>query len=78
MVKSKYEIRTDLPSARTHHFESGPFSCFGYHCSARPGELDEDELATLCHIFLARLFFDRVVIGLSGRGSGPSQSGLPS
>ena len=62
MVKSKYEIRTDLPSARTHHFESGPFSCFGYHCSARPGELDEDELATLRHTFFV-IFVDRVVIG---------------
>ena len=80
MVESKYEIRTDLPSARARRFEYDERDIsptFGYHCSARPGELDEDELATLRHIFLARLFLDRVVVGPSGWGSGAPQSGLP-
>ena len=40
---------------------SGTFLLLGYHCSARPRELDEDELATLCHIFLV-VFVDRVVV----------------
>jgi len=31
---------------------------------ARPGELDEDELATLRRTFFARLFLDLVVVGL--------------
>ena len=69
MEKNKYEIRTDLPTTRAHRFESDErdlFACFGYHCSTRPGELDEDELGTLCHTFFARLFFDRVVVGSSG------------
>ena len=72
MVESKYEIRTDLPSARTRRFESEErvlSPAFGYHYLARPGELDEDELATLRHIFLARLFLDRVVVGLDGGDS---------
>ena len=64
MVESEYEIRTDLPSARAHRFESDEqdFSCIDYHCSARPGELDEDELVTLHHTFLV-IFVDRVVVG---------------
>ena len=32
--------------------------------------MDEEELATLCHIFLARLLLDRVVVGSSFWGSG--------
>ena len=69
--KIKYEISNDLPSARARRFESDERDlspAFGYHYSARPGELDEDELATLRHIFLAHLFLDRVVIGPSGWG----------
>ena len=64
--KSKYEIRTDLPSVRARRFESDERDlspAMFYQCSARPGELDEDELATLCHTFFARL---RVVVGSSG------------
>ena len=57
---------------------SGTFLLLDYHCLARPGELDEDELATLCHIFFARLFFDRVVVGLGSWDSGASQSACPS
>ena len=81
MVKSKYEIRSDLPSARARHFESDERDLFSYsvhHCSARTGELDEDELATLRHTFFARLLLDCVVEGSSGWGSGAPQSGLPS
>ena len=79
--KIKYEISTDLPSARAHRFESDErdFSpVLTYHCSARPGEVDEDELSTLCLTFFACLLLDRVVEGSSGWGSGESQSGLPS
>ena len=57
---------------------SGTFPLLGYHYSARPGELDEDELATLHHTFFARLFFDRVVVGPDGGDSGASQSACPS
>ena len=81
MVESEYEIRTDLPSARARHFESdgaGPLSCLGYHYTARPGELDEDELTTLRHIFFARLLFDRVVVGLGSWDSGASESACSS
>ena len=48
------------------------------HCSARPGELDEDELATLRHTFFARLLFDLVVVGFDSGDSGASQSACPS
>ena len=81
MVESKYEICTDLPSARACHFESDEWDlspAFGYHCSPHPGELDEDELATLCHTLFACLFLDHVVVGPSGWGSGVPQSGIPS
>ena len=44
---------------------SGTFLLLIYHCSARPGELDEDELATLCHTFFECFFFDCVVVGSS-------------
>ena len=77
MVESEYEIRTNLPSARARHFESDErdlspvvFTIARF----RPGELDEDELATLCHIFFARLLFDRVVVGLGSWDSGASES----
>ena len=53
----------------------GPFSYCVYHCSAHPGELDEDELATLRHTFFDRLLLDRVVVG-SDWGSDAPQSGL--
>ena len=43
-------------------WRAGPFSCCDYHCSACPGELDEDELVTLRHAFLV-IFVDRVVVG---------------
>ena len=59
-------------------WRAGAFSCCDYHCSARPGELNEDDLATLRHTFFAHLLFDRVVVGTSGWGSGAPQSGLPS
>ena len=58
MVKSKYEIRTDLPSARAHRFESDERDlspALTYHCSAHPRELDEAKLSTLRHTFLDRL-----------------------
>ena len=81
MVKCKYEIRTYLLSARARHFESDErdlspvvFTIARF----RPGELDEDELATLCHIFFAHLFFDRVVVGLGSGDSGASQITCPS
>ena len=56
---------------------SGTFLLLGYHCLARPEELDEDELATLRHIFLV-VFVDCVVVGSSGWGSGEPQSACPS
>ena len=56
---------------------SGTFLLLGYHCSARPRELDEDELATLRHTFFDHLLLDCVVVG-SDWGSGAPQSGLPS
>ena len=77
MVESKYEIRTDLPSARARRFESDEwdlFSCSVHHCSARTGKLDEDELATLRHTFFDRLLLVWVVVGTSGWGSGELQS----
>ena len=73
--KIKYEISTDLPSARARRFESDEwdlFSCSVHHCSARTGKLDEDELATLRHTFFDRLLLDRVVVG-----SGNGDSGAP-
>jgi hypothetical protein len=79
--KIKYEISTDLPSARARHFESDERDlspALTYHYSARPGEVDEDELSTLRHTFFYRRLLDRVVVGSSGWGSGEPQSGLPS
>ena len=64
--KIKYEIRTDLPSARARCFESDEWDlspALTYHCSARPGEVDGDELSTLRHTFFDRLLLDRVVVG---------------
>ena len=68
MMENKYEICTDLPLARARHFESderylSPALVTTYHCLAHPGELDEDELATLRHTFFACLLLDRVVVG---------------
>ena len=60
--KIKYEISTDLPSSRARHFESDERDlspALTYHYSARPGEVDEDELSTLRHIFFDRLLLDR-------------------
>ena len=56
----------------------GPFSCYDYQSSACPGELDEDELVTLCHTFFACLLFDRVVVGSGSGASGASQIACPS
>ena len=56
--KIKYEISTDLPSARARRFESDERDlspALTYHCSARSGEVDEDELSTLHHTFFDRL-----------------------
>ena len=83
MVEDKYEICTDLPLARARHFESderylSPALVTTYHCLAHPGELDEDERATLRHIFFARLLFDRVVVGLGSWDSGASESACSS
>ena len=67
--KIKYEISTDLPSARAHRFESDERDlspALTYHCSALLGEVDEDELSTLRHTFFDRLLLDRVVLGSSG------------
>ena len=79
--KIKYGISTDLPSARARRFESDEWDlspALIYHCSARPGEVDEDELSTLRHTFFDCLLLDQVVVGSSGWGSGEPQSGLPS
>ena len=79
--KTKYEISNDLPSARARRFESDEWDlspALIYHCSARPGEVDEDELSTLRHIFFDCLLLEWVVIGTSGWGSNETQSGLPS
>ena len=40
--------------------------------------IGEDELVTLRHTFFARLFLDRVVVGLGSGDSGASQSACPS
>ena len=67
--KIKYEISTDLPSARARCFESDERDlspALIYHCSARPGEVNEDELSTLRHTFFDRLLLDQVVVGSSG------------
>ena len=75
--KIKYEISTNLPSARARRFESDErdFSpALTYHCSAHPGEVDEDELSTLHHTFFDRLLLDRVVVGSLGWGSSEPQS----
>ena len=79
--KIKYGISTDLPSARARCFESDERDlspALTYHCSARPGEVDGDELSTLRHTFFDRLLLDRVVVGSSGWGSGAPQSACPS
>jgi len=70
MVKNKYEIRTNLPSGRARRFETDERDlspALTYHCLARPGEVDEDELATFRHTFFDRLLLDRVVVGSLGR-----------
>ena len=56
---------------------SGTFLLLIYHCSARPGELDEDELVSLRHTIFARLLLDRVVVGSSSGASGASQIACP-
>ena len=64
--KIKYEINNNLPSARARRFESDERDLspvLTYHCSARPGEVDEDKLSTLRHTFFDCLLFDQVVIG---------------
>ena len=69
----EYEICTDLSSARARRFESDERDlspALTYHCSARLGEVDEDELSTLRNTFFDRLLLDRVVVGSSGWGSG--------
>ena len=79
--KTKYEISNYLPSTRARRFESDEWDlspALIYHCSARPGEVDEDELSTLRHTFIDRLLLDRVVVGSSGWGSGEPQSACPS
>ena len=66
MVKCKYEIRTDLPSARARHFESDKRDlspAMTYHCSTHSGEVDEDELSTLRHTFFDHPLLEWVVIG---------------
>ena len=81
MVEDKYEICTDLPSARARRLESDERDlspAVFYYSSARPRELDEDELVTLRHTFLECLFFDRVVVGLGSGDSGASQIAFPS
>ena len=43
--KIKYEISTDLPSARARHFKSDKRDlspALTYHCSARPGQVDKN------------------------------------
>ena len=79
MVENKYEIHTDYlrQGLIVLSLTSGTFLLLIYHCSARPGELDEDELATLHHTFFDRLLLDRVVVG-SYWGSDAPHSGLPS
>ena len=79
--KIKYEISTDLPSARARRFESDERDlspALTYHYSARPGEVDKDELSILRHTVFDRLLLDRVVEGSSGWGSGEPQSACPS
>ena len=79
--KIKYEISTDLPLAKARRFEFDERDlspALTYHCSARPGEVDEDELSTLCHTFFDRLLLDCGVVGSSGWGSGEPQSICPS
>ena len=77
MMEGENEIRTDLPSARARRFESDERDLspsLSYHCSARPGEVDEDELSTLRYTFFDRLLLVWVVVGTSGWGSGELQS----
>ena len=79
--KIKYEISTNLPSARAGRFESNERDLsptLTYHWSSHPGEVDEDKLSTLRHTFIDRLLLDRVVVGSSGWGSGEPQSACPS
>ena len=64
--KIKYEISTDLPSVRARRFESDERDLSPaptYHCSARPREIDEDELSTLRHTFFDCLLLEWVVVG---------------
>ena len=71
--KIKYEISTDLPSARARRFESDERDLspdLTYHLSSRLGEVNEDDLSTLRHTFLDLLLLDHVDQGSSGWGSG--------
>ena len=64
--KIKYEISTDLPSARARHFESDERDlspAMTYHCSTCSGEVDEDELSTLRHTFFDHPLLEWVVVG---------------
>ena len=64
--KIKYEISTNLPSARAGRFESDERDLsptLTYHWSAHPGEVDEDKLSTLRHTFFDLLLLGRVVVG---------------
>ena len=73
MVESKYEIHTDLPSARARRFESDERDlspAMTYPCSTRSGEVDEDELSTLRRTFFDHPLLEWVVVGLAGRDSG--------
>ena len=79
--KIKYEISTDLgsPRARRFEYDKRDFSpALTYHCSAHPGEVDEDELSTLRYTFFDHLLLDQVVVGSLGWDSGEPQSACPS
>ena len=61
MMEGEYEIRTNLPSARARRFESDERDlslALTYHYSARPGEVDKDELSILRHTFFNCLLLE--------------------
>jgi hypothetical protein len=80
ILKIKYEINTNLPSARAHHFKSDgqSFLRCDYRLASHLGEVDVDALSTLRHILFVFFLFVCVVSGISGWGCGSPHIPLPS
>ena len=78
MMEGEYEIRTDLPSARACCLESDEQDLSPTVITTARLILENWKRTSLRHTFFARLFFDRVVVGLGSGDSGASQIACPS